>query len=333
MHPKFIITINGTPVSGLFLSLLKDVTVNDRAGTRSDSLELSLNDGSPNFIEVPDKRAIIKVWGGYIETGLEYFGAFSDADVTLECLPYGVRISAKAADLKAGLKKHQERHWDGGTVGSVFGELAGEEGLQLQIAPALSGLKFPNDWAGMQNESILHFGRRVSDRIGGLFAIKDGKMILAEKGSGQSPAGAGLSQLIITPPMIVKGTCQVHLAAREKVQKVKAEYQDTENAERKTVEAPANADAEDGAEYTLRQPYGDKDEAERAAKAKARELGMSADSTSVTIEGNVSARGGAPMTYAGVRPKVDGVPFIIETAAHKFAKGGYTTGIEGKAKQ
>lgn len=333
MHPKFIITINGKPVSGSFLSLLKDVTINDRAGTRSDSLELSLNDGPPAFIEVPDKRAIIKVWGGYIETGLEYFGAFSDADVNLECLPYGVQISAKGADLKAGLKKHQERHWDGGNVGSVFGELAGEEGLQLQIAPSLSSLKFPNDWAGMQNESILHFGRRVADRIGGVFAVKDGKMLMVEKGAGQSPSGAAMGQLTITPQMIVPGSCRVHMAAREQVKKVKAEYQDVNKAKRETVEAPANSDAEDGAEYTLRHPFGDKDEAERAAKSKAKELGMSADTTSVTIEGNVAARGGAPMVYEGVRPQVDGVPFIIESGAHKFSKGGYTTGIEAKAQQ
>ena len=60
MHPKFIITINGKPVSGLFLSLLKQVTINDRAHTRSDTVEIELNDGLP-FLELPDKRSIIKV--------------------------------------------------------------------------------------------------------------------------------------------------------------------------------------------------------------------------------------------------------------------------------
>lgn len=333
MHPKFIVTINGKPVSGLFLSLLKSLTVNDRDGTRSDSLELELNDGPPAFLEIPDKRAIINVWGGYVETGIDYFGSFSDADVNVDCLPYGMSISAKAADIKAGLKKQQERHWDDATVGQVFGDLAGEQGLSLQIAPALANLKFPNKWAGMQNESIMHFGRRVADRMGGLFAIKDGKMIMAEKGSGQSPAGAAIGELIITRQMIVPGTCKVHFAAREKVKKVKAEYQDIENGKRETVEVEANPDADPDAEYTMRQPFGDKDEAERAAKSKARELGSSADTTSVEIEGNTAARGGAPMRYAGVRPGVDDVPFIIESAGHQFSKSGYKTAIEGKAKQ
>lgn len=331
MHPKFIITINGKPVSGLFLSLLKSVTITDREGTRSDSVEILLNDGPPLFNEIPDKRAIITVSGGYIETGLDYFGAFSDADVEIECLPYGMRISAKSADMKAGLKKHQERHWDGATVGQVFSELAGENGLTPQIAGKLASVKFPNDWVGMQNESVLHFGPRVAERIGGLFAVKDGKMIMAEKGSGQSPAGKGLPPLIIVPQMIVKGTCKVHFSAREKVKEVAAEWQDRDEAKRKTVKVPSDPEAEET--YTLRQPYGDEAEAKRAAEAKAKELQTSADTTSVTIEGNTAARGGAPMSYAGVRPGVDGVPFIIETATHTFSKSGYTTAIDAKVKK
>jgi phage protein D len=269
VHPRFIITINGTPVSGFFLSRLKSITINDRAGRRSDSIELELDDGNP-FIEVPDKRAVIRVWGGYEETGIDYFGAFSDADVELDCIPYGMRISAKAADLKEGLKKHQERHWDGATVGQVFGDLASENGLSAQVAPALASLKFPNDWAGMQNESVLHFGQRIADRIGGIFAVKDGKLIMAEKGTGQSPAGAGMGELIITRRMIKPGTCKVHFAAREKVSKVKAEYQDRDKAKRETVEVEGDARAGQGSEYTLRQPLAVKDEATRAAQAKAK---------------------------------------------------------------
>jgi hypothetical protein len=38
------------------------------------------------------------------------------------------------------------------------------------------------------------------------------------------------------------------------------------------------------------------------------------------------------MRYLGVRPMVDGKPFIIDSAAHKFAKAGYTTSIDAKAK-
>ncbi len=330
MHPKFIVTINGKPVSGLFLSLLKSLTINDREGTRSDSLDLEMNDGPPVFNEIPDKRAIIKVWGGYVETGLDYFGAFSDADTDVQCLPYGMRISAKAADLKSGLKKHQERHWDGATVGDVFGDLASENGLALQISQNLASIKFPNDWVAMQNESVLHFGPRVAERIGGLFAAKDGKMILAEKGAGESPSGSSMAELIVKPRMILNGTCSVTFSAREQFKDVSAEYQDLDKAKRETVTVPANTEAEQS--YTIRQPYGDKVEAENAAKAKAKELSSSADTTTVTIEGNTAARGGAPMRYKKVRPGVDDVPFIIENAAHTFLKTGYTTNIDAKAK-
>lgn len=328
-YPKFVITINGKPVSGLFLSLLKSVTINDRKGVRSDSIELDLNDGPPVFSEIPSKDAIIRCWGGYADGGLVYFGSYKDADVSVQCLPYGMRISAKAADVNSKATEHQERHWDGKTVGDVFGQLAGEAGLQLQIAPALASMKFPRDWTGMQNESIMHFGRRQAERLGADFGVKDGKMLMVEKGKGQSASGAAMGQLVVTPPMIVQGTCEAHFSAREKPKDVKAEYQDLATGKRETVTVPGSPDGKKS--YTLRHSYGDKDEAERAAKGKAREAMMSADTTSVEIEGNTAARGGAPMTYAGVRPGLDGQKFIIETAAHSFSKSGYKTKIDAKA--
>ncbi len=41
-------------------------------------------------------------------------------------------------------------------------------------------------------------------------------------------------------------------------------------------------------------------------------------------------RAGAPLIYAGVRPELDGIEFIIETATHTLSKSGYTTAIEAK---
>jgi len=52
----------------------------------------------------------------------------------------------------------------------------------------------------------------------------------------------------------------------------------------------------------------------------------------VTLFGDPRIRAGAPFTYSGVRPGVDGIEFVIETATHTISKGGYTTQVEAKLK-
>ena len=43
-----------------------------------------------------------------------------------------------------------------------------------------------------------------------------------------------------------------------------------------------------------------------------------------------SPRAGAPLIYAGVRPELDGIQFIIKTATRTISKNGYTTQVEAK---
>ena len=50
----------------------------------------------------------------------------------------------------------------------------------------------------------------------------------------------------------------------------------------------------------------------------------------MTLFGDPSIRAGAPLIYVGVRPELDGISFIIETATHTLNKSGYTTQVEAK---
>lgn len=329
MHPKCVLTIDGTPVSGLFLERLVSVTITDKEGTRSDTIDITLEAGPP-FLAIPRKKAIIRAWLGYEETGVAYFGAYTADDVTLDCLPYTLQVQGKSADMRAKMKEHKERHWDNKTVKDIVSEIAQENGLQAQVSGAVGAHKY--QWFGQEGESGLHVVERLARRHNALFSVKDGKLIFAEKGSGLSAAGAGLTSLVITPPMIVKGTCKIQFRQRESHKQVRAAYHDQGEGKRQYAVADSDPDGE--AVYTLRHQYANKDEAQGAASAKAKELQRSADSTSVTIEGSVAARGGTPMSYAGVHPEVDGTPFIIETATHTYSKGqGYRTDIQAKARK
>lgn len=328
MHPKCIITINGTPVSGLFWEKLIRVDITDREGSRSDTIELELEDGPPH-IAIPQDGDLIQAWLGYEETGVEYMGAYKIADVDVDILPWKIKVRGEAADMTAPLKEHRERHWDDATLKDIVGDVAKDAGLTPQVAGSLGSFKYK--WWGQQNASGLHMLEDLAARHNALFTIKDGKLIFAERGSGQTPGGASLAALVVVPTMIVKGTCQVSFQKRTKHKDVSAEHYDRDDAKRKRETEKGEDKTEAG--YTLRHGFGSKDEAKRAAKSRSKYLKREGVRTAVEIEGNPTAKAGRPMTYAGCRPGVDGIQFVIEEAKHSFSKGrSYRTGLKGKLK-
>lgn len=127
----------------------------------------------------------------------------------------------------------------------------------------------------------------------------------------------------------MEGTCRTNFAHRHKYKKVKSHVQDRQQA--KIVEVEEDSDDEDGtAEYTLPEPFADEAEAKAAAKSKARSLKSETIRTTMTLFGDPTIRAGAPFRYQGVRPEIDDIEFIVETATHRLSKGGYVT--EGEAK-
>lgn len=329
MHPLIIVTINGRPISagGFFMSQLISLTLTDKEGVSADTLDLEFS--ASRFTSVPRQKDQIKVWLGYQETGAVYFGSFEVNDAELQCIPYIISVSAKSSDMKSELKTNKSRHWDNITVGDAIKDLANEAGLQPVISG--EGAAFKMDYLNMEDESPLHFAERLARRHNALFDIKDGKMIFIDKGTGLSASGQSLAPLIITPGMMVVGSCSTKFTGRDSHKEVEGQYHDKAQATREIIKAPADAMAQ--GTLRLRHAFGSKEEAGRAAQSKAKDLQRDATTTNVEIVGNVQARGGTPMQYANVHPDVDSVPFIIDTATHNYAKGnGYLTSVSAKIK-
>lgn len=325
MTPIAEITVNGKPVASLFNERLISVTIVDKEGTTSDTISLELNDGNP-FAEIPRKGDIIEAKIGYEETGVADFGKYTADDPEVRCLPYGMTVNGKGADMRETLKEHKSRHWDEKTVKDVVTEIAGEHGLTPQIDDEVGQHKY--DWIGQEDESDLHFVERLAERHGALFSIKSGNLIFAAKGSGKSPSGQVLTQIVASPANIVVGTCRIKFGNRSKVKKVKGRVQDRGKA--KLIEIEVESDSEGSATHTLPSPYADEAEAKKAATSKAKELKRQTITTSVTLYGHPAIRAGALFFYDGVRPEIDEIDFIIESATHKLSKGGYTVDVEAK---
>lgn len=331
MRPKCVVTVNGLPVAGLFWEKLVRITVTDNEGGKADTVDLQLEDGPP-FLSIPRKGDIIAVWLGYEDGPFDYMGRFTVDDVEADCLPYLLNIKGKSADLRSAAKEHRWRHWDGKTLGDVFREQAGEHGLTAQIDDEIGSYKPENGWIGQNGESDLHFWHSRAERMGGIAAVKDGKLIIAKRGAGLTPGGAGMLPIIITPQQIIRGTCKVHWGQRERHKKVRAHHHNLKTGRREFIDEDTG-DTSSDASYTMRHSMSGQQEARRAARGRARFLRAGGLRTSVSIEGNPLVKAGAPMTYVGVRPQVDGLDLVIATAVHSYSKTpSYHTEIRGRGK-
>lgn len=332
MHPKCIVTVNGTPVAGAFFEKLIRLSVHDHEGGKADTVDMHLEDGPP-FLEIPRKDDEIKVWLGYLDgVPPDYMGAFKVDDVDCQCLPWSLTIKGKSADLRSTMKQHRSRHWDNTTLGDVVRTMAHEHGLTPQIDSEFANHIPENGWLGQINESNLHFLQTHAERHGCIFSIKDDKLIVAKRGAGTTPSGAAIAVLTVLPTMVVKNTLHVHWGQRERHKKVRAHHHNRKTGKREHVDEDTGDTSADST-YTMRHSFSGKTEARRAARGRAKFLKGGGVRTSVTIEGDPTVKAGRPLTYTGIRPAVDGLEFVIESAIHSFSKSsGYRVEIRGKLK-
>ncbi|KZL28377.1 phage late control D family protein [Pseudovibrio sp. WM33] len=328
MRPIVKVSIDGKPVSGLFLERLISIRVVDREGTRSDTVDLELEDGTP-FVALPKPKAKIKVWMGYATSGLVYKGEYTASEIEVQCLPYLLNVPGQGADVTEDLKTQKERHFDNKSVKDIVKQIAGEHGLKPVIHDAVAAHVY--EWLGQQSETDMHLLERLARRHGALFAIKDGRLVFAEKGTGKSASGKELPVQTISQSQIIEGSCRVRFGDRGRYKTIKAYYQDPNKARRVGVEAQGDKNGK--GTYKIRETFSSEGEAREAAKARAKELLRGEVTTTVSIEGRPDFLAGQPFTYAGVRPGVDGLEFIAEGVTHSYSKGGgLLTEIEGKAK-
>lgn len=335
MRPVCEVLINGRAASGTLMQRLSSCTVTDEEGIASDRVDIDLADFPP--AEIPKPGATIAIRMGY-GTALSDMGEFIAEEVEVSVKPGTMRITGKSADLGGDVKDQKERHWDDVTLGKLVRQIAGEHGLRASVDPALASFHY--SWIGQVQESDLAFLERLAHRHAALFAIKRGTLIFAIRGSGKSPTGKDLSTLKITTDILVEGSAKVTWSSRPKYGEVIAHYMDRATGKREEVsivlqpDGPDEDDEPDGeGAFTLDQPFASKAEAEAAAKAKVAELKRASVTFEAAVVGNPIARGGAPVTFKGVRPGLDGLIFIVETAVHRFtAANGYTTQLTGALK-
>ncbi|WP_322997540.1 phage late control D family protein [Castellaniella sp.] len=324
MTPACRIEIDGAQVHGEFMRRLISCSVSDAEGVSSDSCNIVLNDWP--CAEIPRTGALISIFMGY-EGALAFMGRFTVEDVSVQMFEHQMTITGRAAEMGGKVKEGKERHWDDKTLKDIVSEVAADHGLSPMVDDEIGQFSYP--WLGQMGESDIHFLERLAERHGALMSVKDGKLIFASKASGKSASGSALTPITITPDILSPGSGQVQFSDRTKSGKVKASY--TDRGKGKKVEIEEESDPNGKADYVLTEQYADEDEARAAAKSMAGDLLRRQATFSCSIPGNPTARAGAPLTFRGCRPGVDGIPFIIKSATHNISKSGYTTDLSGES--
>lgn len=325
-RPIVEITVDGKAVAGTFYERLISFSVSDKEGIESDTFDMELNDGPPSFLGIPRTGAIVDIRIGYGTASS--LGTYVVDKVTCKCLPYGMSISGKALDMSGSKsKERKDRHWDNKKVKDIVNDVASDMGLSASVDSEIGEHEY--EWFGQQDESPIHVLRRLERRHNGLFKVKAGHLVFSKRGSGNSAGGSFMGTVVVTPGIMIQGTCSFEANDRTKYSKVVAYYQDKGKAERVAIEAEGNSDGQ--SEYRIPEPFSSVEEADKAAQSKARDLKRNEGATQVTVVGNAGIVSGAALLYSGVRPGLDGVPYIIDTATHTYSKtDGYKTQISGK---
>ncbi len=329
LFPFIEVEINGAPSNQIFYDRLISATITDAPGQDSDSIDLEFDDSpdpeTGNYIlEIPPENAEIWISFGYRDTGASKMGLF-----TLDQPEDGheetsfMRLSGRAADMSGDLKEALSEHWDDTTIGKVIEELAKRHNLDAQISPSLASI--PLEYYSRINQSMLGFGTDLADQLGGIFAVKGGKMLLLKRGEGKDAKGNDLSPIIID-----RSECSSWGFSgfpRQLFGQVETEWFD--RAKGRYIRETAATGLDSTVKRRMQHPYPSKEFAKRAAQAEGERLSRESAKGQMTLPGRPEIVAEMPLTLTSFRPGRNGF-WKVDTARHVY-QDTYTTEVDIEA--
>ncbi|AKM11680.1 hypothetical protein AB433_08685 [Croceicoccus naphthovorans] len=308
---------NGQDITKLLIgsaeqSILVSLRINDEAGLKSDTMELTVDNREP--FDIPPIGSLVEVWLGY-EPSPVPMGKFRLDHWELSGPPSILTLTAASAELTTEIKGQKTRSWHDTTLGQIASKIAGEHSLGLSIAPDLASREVEH--IDQQTESDLNFLSRLAKRNGAVFKLADGKILLAEKGSDLHPSGTQKLETKITPSDVV--SWRIEESERGQNGSVKCQWVDHEAGKRKTVTAGSGSPVQRD-----KRLYRTEAEAGAAARALLGDLQRGKRSGSIEMAGNPALYAGCILGLSGFHAAVDGQQ-SVSSVTHELRSSGYTT--------
>lgn len=322
--PTFFISANGVDITERLAGGGISMTVTDGIGSKSDTLQIEIDD-QDGRVSPPKKGAKLNARGGYRDGLVRDFGTFIVDQVTYSGYPQKISIDAQSVDQKEPAKEHKPKDYrkeEYPTYKDIFSEVAGRAGLSLKISGKLGSIAVEYEAQGEERE--LEFATRIAGGLDASVMVKNGQMIVLERGSGASVSGGAMPSIIVSKGVNLLSYSVTEMDA-PKYSKVKATVYDRKKNLREEVE---EATGLEGPTFLIRDPFQTKEEAERGAKTRANQLKRGQATATFEIDGAPGASAGSFVMCSGVRSNVDG-RWYAKTVTHSFSSTApYTTSIE-----
>ncbi|PZU93135.1 MAG: late control protein [Chelatococcus sp.] len=329
LRPGITITVNGKEVAAGFYGRLIKATIRDEAGQTSDQLTVELDDAG-NAIELPPAKATIEVAGGWKDGEFGKLGTFELQSISLKGDAESgetMTLQASAADLKRKLKDVDREAFENKTVGEIVQAVAARNGMTARVDPELAKVTIP--YRARIDTSEIDFLTTLADELGGVVKPMGSQLVVSKRGKAKAVSGQNL------PPITIeKSDCsswEINPEGRAQYGDIRASWIDQQTGKRRTTKAKTGLT---GPTFTLRSPYPNEEQAQKAAEAEARRLTRNTgDGHFQLATGLFTAQAEADVIAgASFRTGIAG-RWRSDAVEHEFGETGWHTRIEVKAQE
>lgn len=323
-----IVTVNGNDISSAIMPRLINLSISDKAGSSSDTVSIDIDDKDGSVL-LPSEGVSIEVSLGWKGEGVsKVFRGVVDEVKSTGSRSAGrvLSISGKGFDAQGKAKQTSEKHWDNKKLSDVFKDAAELAGIdKIKVDESLGSISRPY-WA-MQGESFIHFGERIAREVGGTFKISNDTAIIVKRNAGKSAGGQDLAVINAAYGDNLISWDIAPVTGRPRYNKTKARWYDTKTGTWKTEEVEIQ-DEGAKAEFTVRHPASDADEAKQKANSSKADSERGRGGGTITIDGNADAKPEGGVSLTGARDGIDGT-YLIDAVKHELSRGsGWTTVLD-----
>lgn len=327
MKPAFRIISSGNDITQKVADRLLSIRVQDEAGQKSDTVELTMDDRGQD-LPLPNEKTELKVYLGYSHDGNspQEMGTYVVDEVEFSHPPATVRVRAKAMEASPSFRQPKTRSWHGKTIGEIVSKIAQEHGLRPQVSAQYKNRKV--DHIDQTEESDAHFLTRLAKLHGATCKPAEGMLVFIPQGAGISVQGKKL------PPAVVNlqevNSYRATVKERGAYGKVQARYMDKATGTEKKVEVSVSGGLQLFGQlrptFKDRKLYPTREEAIEAAKAKGVQLESGTVTIDLTCAGRPDIFAERPIQLTGFREPLNAT-WVIQSVTHEYSGKGFTTKI------
>lgn len=324
-HPKpsYRITLAGTDITPRINGRLISLTLREQRGLEADQLDIVLTDHDGQ-LAIPPRGAELQLAFGWQDEGLVDKGSFTVDEVQHTGTPDQLTIRARSADMRGQLPGKRTQSWHDLTLGEIVTTIAGRNDLEPVVAAALNGIRIGH--IDQTEESDLNFLTRLGERHDAIAAIKAGRMLFTTAGEALTASGQAMPAI----PLTRRDGDQHRYSVtdRDAYSGVKAYWNDTRGAERKTVLAGTDDNTKQ-----LRPTYATEDDALAAARSEWQRIQRGLAEFELTLaRGRADILPETPLTVNGYKPEIDATAWVVSEVTHNLNDGGFGTQIKCEIK-